>query len=225
MRLAWGNAWLAIVIASGMKTRHVFAAEQLAEAVRVRYVSLETGGMARPRFVTTRLLRFAATLEAKLDHAERIEQRHVLTANERIIAEDMLASLFLRRHADPANLAQVVNAMEAELDVRIAPATTRDLLDESGLSAGDLSRILYTRARAELYADENVAPVTQGSDEDAREAFRNMAHPYKSAIYDAKKLEFQTWLAHERMRRVELEYFETARTRVKVVWASGGPSS
>jgi len=156
--------------------------ERIADAAIVRYVSLETGGIARPRFVTERTLRFLTALEVKLDRADRAENRHMQTSVDRWIAEDMLSSLFLRRHPDPADLARVVTGMEAELDVRLAPLTTRDLLEAHGLTASDLGRILYTRARATLYADENVGAITHASDDEVRDAFRMSKKAFKRAM-------------------------------------------
>lgn len=213
------------VLGGATSIREARAAERVVDAAIVRYVSLETGGIARPRFVTERTLRFLTALEVKLDKAERSENRHMQAAVERWIAEDMLSSLFLRRYPDPPNLATMVGTMEAELDARLAPQTSRDLLEAHGLTVSDLGRILYKRARATLYADENVATITHDAEDDVRDAFRTMTHPFRGSTFDSKQEEFKNWLIHERLRRVELEYLETARTRVRVTWISGGHSS
>ena len=70
---------------------------QKADRVAVRFVTPETGGAAKPRFLTEREIAFFARLEAINEQlpveADIYPERYVRAASDRLVARAMLASL------------------------------------------------------------------------------------------------------------------------------------
>jgi hypothetical protein len=188
------------------------------ERAEVRYVTPETGGVGRPRFLTSRVVSFMATFEALSETSGPPLERHRKVATDRLIAEDMLASLFLRRRPDPPQMAALTRDLVHDLSVRAGGDAALDkLLEENLLTRSDLGRLLSTKARALYYVDQAVASILREREDELRDGFRTLPHPFRNATYEEKRDDFARWFLVEKLRRVELEYLEGARARVRVV--------
>ncbi len=197
----------------------------------VRYVTPETGGAAYPRFVSLRLLHFLARVEAALDRAvDAQDPRFARIALERLVAEDMLASLWGRRIAEPVarntaapalssrTLAEIVADAREDLCDRLGGcAALEALMAKEGIVEAELGALLLSRGRAALYVDRVLFPILRPSEEEVREAFRSAQHPYKDRKFEAARDRFTRWLRLEKLRLAEDEFFQAARSRAKIV--------
>lgn len=198
----------------------------LVDRVAVRYVTPETGGTTRPRFITERELAFAARLEALAERSsEPYAERFVRTAEEGWIAEDMLSELFVRRGSEPAELPRLVDEAWMELEERVGAAPLKEALGSEGISEDELRSFLRRRVRAAFYVDRVIVPVLSPREDELREAFRTALHPFRGARYEDKRVEFARWLAREKQRLAEIEFLQAARSRVRITAIVSAPDA
>src|SRR4051812_35821810 len=191
------------------------------DRVAVRYIAPETGGAARPRFITERELGFFARVEALIEQVplegDAYPERYVRTATDRIVARAMLSSLLLQAGNGPPDLPKLTLEARAELADRIGGnAVLEDALQREGLDESELSAFLRDQARAVWYVDKTIQPILSVTEDSLREAYRSTVHPFRTMKYEDARLRLRRWLAAERMRSAELEFLQSARARIKI---------
>lgn len=193
----------------------------LVDATAVRFYAPETGDAERPRFITERTLAYEARIEAMNDRYEGptpFLERHVRSALEHHIAEEMLARLPLDGGPAPDVRARIVRQF---VDIATARAGGRAAVlaaaAAEGLAVDEVDRIFAREAAAAIYVDVALTPVFRVSDEQLRQVFRTAAHPYRGTTFDDARDRLDKWFVMERLRSAEAEYFQTARARVKIV--------
>ncbi len=200
------------------------ARPQVMDRVAVRFVAPELGGATRPAYVTERELAFLARLEALFEDnaAPYVPQdRFLREALDRQIARTMLGELLVQRGIEPPDLIRVVDEARAELSARVGGEERLVLaMRAEGIDEIELKEALKRRARAAYYVDRVISPILNPTDDEAKEAFRALPHPFKSGRYEDTKAPFLKWLIHERMRAAELEFYQVARTKVRIVFPS-----
>jgi hypothetical protein len=206
------------------------AAPKTVDRVVVRYFAPETGGAARPRFVTERELAFFARVESRAEGVEvpkgDYPTRFVRAALDRIVAEDMLAQLQVRRGVEPPELPRLTDEARAELELRVGgPSRLAAIMDEESFDDGELRTSLMRRVRAAYYVDRAIQPILRPSEEELRSAFRTSLHPLRSFRFEDVRPEMTRWLVHERLRLVALDFLQAARARVTLAFVApvGGP--
>lgn len=202
---------------------HALAAEPVVpDRVALRFIAPETGGAARPRFVTERELAFFARIEAMIEQVpvegtDAYPERYVRAATDRLVARAMLASLLVQRGSEPTDLPRLTLDARAELADRIGgPAVLDDVLQREGLDESELLVFLREQVRASWYIDKAITPFAAVSEDALREAYRATLHPFRSLKFEDARLRLRRWLVTERMRAAELEFLQGARTRIKV---------
>lgn len=199
-------------------------APTIVERTAVRFVAPETGGPARPRFLSERELAFATRIEGELEHVERpatgeYPEGLVRAAVERHVARAMLAGLLSQGGEAVPELPERVREARAELEQRLGgPQRLTSLAAEEGLSDGEVDAYLRQAVDALVSLDRSVTPVLRPSEAQLREAFRTAIHPFRGARFEDVRARFARWLAHERLRALEIEYFQRARSRVRITY-------
>jgi len=191
------------------------------DRVAVRFVTPETGGAARPRFISERELAFFARMEALIEQvpleADVYPDRYVRTAADRIVARAMLASLLVQRGVEPPDLPKLAAEQRAELADRVGgTAVLEEALEREGITEAELTAFLRTQVRAAYYVDKAITPVLAVTEDQLRETFRSALHPFRGAKFDDARLRLRRWLVAERMRASELEFLQSARARIKI---------
>jgi hypothetical protein len=197
------------------------------DRVVVRFWAPETGGAARPRFITERTLAFEARLEALGESAVGpgpYQERHVRVAMERHVAEELLAELMIQRGVEPRDFAKRTERMGLAIADRVGgSAGLEDAMRAEGIDASELAKMERRAARAEMYVDAALQPILSPTEEELREVFRTGAHPFKGKKLDEPDVHeaFARWLVLERLRQAEGTFFQAARTRMKIVNVQG----
>lgn len=196
-------------------------AEVVADRVAVRYVTPETGGSARPRFLTERELAFFARIEALLEQTplepNDYPERYVRSAIDRLVARSMLASLMVQRGIEPPDLPRLALEARAELEARVGGAhVLADAMKTEGIEEEELLSFLRDEVRATFYVDKAIAPILAVTEESLREAFRSTLHPFRGHKFDDVRGKLRRWLVTERLRAAELEFLQGARARIKI---------
>ena len=191
------------------------------DRVAVRFISPETGGAARPRFFTEREVAFFARIEALVEQVpvdvDLYPERYVRAATDRLVARAMLASLLVQRGSEPPELPKLALDARAELAERIGgTAVLEDALQREGIEEAELLVFLRDQVRALWYVDRAVSPVIAVSEDSLREAFRSTLHPFRTMKFEDARLRLRRWLVVERLRSAELEFLQSARTRIKI---------
>lgn len=191
------------------------------DRVAVRFMTPETGGMARPQFITDRVLALFARLEALTEGVVLPDgtyaDRYVRSAVDRLVARAMLSALLLRRGEEPPNLPRMTSEAYAELADRVGGTDAlAKLLVREGIEEAELTTMLRDRVRAAWYVDRAVTPIAGVTEDALREAFRGAAHPYRGARYEDVRDRFRRWVQAERYRSAEIEFLQSARSRVVV---------
>lgn len=191
------------------------------DRVLVRYIAPETGGAARPRFFTEREVAFFARVEAAIERIpienDSYPERHVRIATERLVARAMLSSLLVQGGSEPSDLAARVVAARAELAGRMGGEPALDnALKHEGIEEEELAAFLRDEVRAIWYADKALQPLLSVREDALREAYRSTVHPFRAMKYEDAKRLLRLWLVVERMRSFELEYLQSARSRIKI---------
>lgn len=191
------------------------------DRVAVRFFSPETGGAAQPRFLTERELGLFARIEALIEQvpveADIYPERYARAAVDRLVARAMLASLLVQRGSEPPDLPRLALDARAELADRIGgPAVLEDAMQREGIEESELLAFLRDQVRATWYVDKAITPVIAVTEDSLREAFRSTLHPYRTQKFEDARPRLRRWLVAERMRAAELEFLQSARTRIKI---------
>ncbi|MBX3189470.1 MAG: hypothetical protein KF819_20770 [Labilithrix sp.] len=192
------------------------------DRVAVRFFTPETGGAARPRFLTERELAFFARIEA-MNEQTALEpndypERYVRVATERLVARQMLASLLVQRGFEPPDLPRQAQDARAEIADRIGGnAALEEALRREGIDEQELAAFLRDRVRATWYIDRAISPILTVTEDQLREAYRSALHPFRGTKLEDVRPRMRRWLVGERLRSAELEFLQSARTRIKVV--------
>jgi hypothetical protein len=199
----------------------VVPAGPVADRVAVRFVTPETGGVARPRFLTERELALYARLEAMMEQMPvpdtEYPERYVRTALDRLVARAMLASLLLQRGQEPPDLPRLTQEVRVDLADRVGGAEALEqLMKREGIDDDELSALLRDQARATYYVDKAVTPIKTVTEDSLREAFRGASHPYRGLKYEEARPQLKRWVVAERMRASELEFLQSARSRITI---------
>jgi hypothetical protein len=201
------------------------AAHATIDRVAVRYYAPETGGSARPRFVSERMLAFEARLDALAERAPagaQLEDRFVRAALDRHVAEDMLAALAVQSGTVPADVAALADEERTGLVERIGDEKVlRGAMATEGVDDSELDAILRRRVRAAWYIDRALTPLFRPTDEQLREVFRTSAHPFKNQTFDVARPALARWFVEERLRAAETTFLQVARARVRIVVPGG----
>lgn len=193
----------------------------VADRVAVRFVAPETGGAARPRFLTERQLGFFTRVEALGDgvpmDVDAYPERSLRTATDRLVARAMLAALLVQSGVEPTDLPRLTTEARAELADRLGGnAVLDDALQREGLDESELAAFLRDQVRALWYVDRTVQPILSVTEDSLREAFRSTVHPYRTMKYEDARPRFRRWLAATRLRAAELEFLQSARARITI---------
>jgi hypothetical protein len=189
----------------------------------VRFDAPETGGTARPRFVFERELAFEARLEALAD-SDRTERpsayldRHVRSALERHISEELLANLPMDPEPERQEVARRVLATRAILEQRVGGAAPLlSAATAEGLTLAEVERFVLREARASLYLDRMVAPMLEPSEAELREVHRATSNPFRGQRFDEIALSLRQWYIGQRLEAALGAFYQNARARVHVV--------
>ena len=218
MRVSAPGLVLALVLLSA----HASAQEPAQpDRVAVRFIAPETGGAAKPRFLTERELGFFARVEALIEQVplegDAYPERYVRAATDRLVARAMLASLLIHAGSEPPDLPKLAVEARAELADRIGGnAVLEDALQREGLDEAELTTFLRDQVRAVWYVDKTLQPILAVTEDSLREAYRSTVHPFRTVKYEEAKGRLRRWLAAERMRSAELEFLQSARARIKI---------
>ncbi len=219
---------------------HVAAA--VVDRVALRFYAPETGGSARPRFITERTLAFEARLEAAGEGVFDVaapaaaegtlsagaagasseggayQERYVRAAMEQHVAEDLLASLQVQSGVESPEIGALAQAARDALLERVGgEAALRKAADAEGIDAAEIDAMLRRRARAAFYLDHEVSPILHPSEEQLREVYRTSAHPYKGKKFETIRDDLARWFVSERLRVALSSYLQAARNRVRIV--------
>jgi hypothetical protein len=201
----------------------VGAVQVLVDRAVVRFDAPETGGITHPRFVFGRELAFEARLEALAD-ADRGDRslsyadRHVRSALERHVAEELLASSPMDPEPRPDEIARRTQSARAVLEQRVggAEALARAAAAE-GIDASEVDRLVTREARASLYLDRMVAPMLEPSDAELREVHRATNNPFRGERFDDVVGALRKWYVGERLETALAAFYQNAQGRVHVV--------
>jgi hypothetical protein len=191
------------------------------DRVAVRYYAPETGGSARPRFVSERMLAFEARLDALAEQAPEsamYDDRFVRAALDRHMAEDMLAALAVQSGTLLQDLAALADEERTELLERIGGSgALKGAMAAEGIDDSELESLLRRRVRAAWYIDRAITPLLRPTDEQLHEVFRTAAHPFKNQSFEAVRPALARWFVEERLRAAETSFLQVARARIQVV--------
>ena len=189
----------------------------------VRFDAPETGGSGHPRFVFERELAFEARLEALAD-SDRTERRgayldrHVRSALERHIAEELLAQLPMDPEPAREEVARRVVAARAILEQRVGGAAElAKAASAEGLATAEIERLVMREARASLYLDRMVAPMLEPSEAELREVHHAANNPYRGRRFDDIAAPLRQWYVGQRLEAALSAFYQNARARVHVV--------
>jgi hypothetical protein len=229
-RRAAGLVAFAALLGASSAGAETAPARTVLDRAVARFYAPETGGAAHPRFVDQRTLAFEARLESMAERPEGIgdgyQERHVRSALEHHVGEEMLASLAHKliggspanRRPSEADLAHLEQDLASALFERLGgKAEVEAAAAAEQLDAPELDAILRRQALAAWYLDRAVSPLLQPSDEQLREVYRTSTHPYRGRPFDEVRTDLARWFLMERVRAAETAFYQGARTRVIIV--------
>ncbi len=221
MTLAAVAALAAPARAQGSSSTGAGAPAVTLDRTLVRFVSAETGGSARPRFLSEREVAFFTRVEALVEQADLPEglypERYVRAAVDRLVARTMLAALLVQRGTEVPDLPKRAAEARADLEARIGGAAVLSaLLLSEGIDESELSAFLRDQARATYYVDRAIGPILAVTEDQLREAHRSATHPFRGLRLDDARPRLRVWLVNERLRAAELEFLQGARGRIKI---------
>lgn len=216
-------AALVVAVVLGVPEGRALAKGTPVDRVVVRYFTPETGGAAKPRFITERQLSFFARLESRAEGVDvpkgDYPSRFVRAALDRIVAEDMLADLQIRRGVEPEGLPHLADEARAELELRVGGASRlAAIMEEESFDDAELRAALMRRVRAAYYVDRAIQPILRPNEEELRGAFRTSLHPLRSFRFEDVREEMVRWLVQERLRLVSADFLQAARARVTIAF-------
>jgi hypothetical protein len=206
------------------------AKETSVDRTAMRFVTAETGGSSRPRYVTERELAFFARTEAMMEQvslgAAEYPERYVRLAMDRLIARAMLASLMIQRGTEPPNLPRLSQELREELANRVGGAAALDgAMRKEGIDDAELEVYLRDEVRAMYYVDRGITPILSITEDALREAHRATPNPFRSMKFEDARAQLKRWVVVERLRAAELEFIQGARARIRVSVPIYGPPS
>ena len=220
MKRRYGGAFVAALLATPVVA---FAAPVALDRTVVRFDAPETGGTSHPRFVFERELAFEARIEALAD-ADRAERktaygdRHIRSALERHISEELLSHLPMDPEPERDEIARRVVAARAVLEQRVGgSANLVNAARAEGLDAGEIDRVVLREARASLYLDRMVAPMLEPSEAELREVHRGTSNPFRAQRFDDIAQPLRQWLVGQRLEAALGAFYQNARARVHMV--------
>jgi hypothetical protein len=207
-------------------------ARTVVDRVALRYYAPETGGVGQVRVITERVLAFEARLEAAAEGTPGLatQERYVRAALERHVAEDLLAGLGGQDVKGAARTDMIHGVTVAEFDDLVArtrqalvdrvhgEATLTAAMRAEGIDESELGDLLSRRVVALLYVDRAITPVLHPRDDELREVFRTSPQLFGDTKFEKAKHEVEEWVVQERLRAAESAYWQTARTRVHLVY-------
>lgn len=207
--------------ASSFAVARAEAAPIVIDRVAVRYVAPETGGSARPRFLTERELAFFTRLEALFEQSplepNDYPERYVRSAVDRLVARSVLANLMIQRGVEPPDLPRLTIEARTELETRLGGAhVLAEAMKAEGIDDEDLDTFLRDQIRAIHYVDRAVTPILVVTEDALREAYRSTLHPFRGSKFDDARPKLRRWLVTERLRAAEIEFLQGARARIKI---------
>ncbi len=210
--------------ASPAKSAHA-EEESVVDAVAVRFFAPETGGAARPRFVSQRELAFEARIYARLEGEEdgALDDRHYRGALERRVAEQILAEIPGERNIPREEVVRIGRELFSVLVARMGgEAAFTKMTRAEGITPPEVTAMVERRARAALYVDRALTPLLNPSESQLRDLHRLGQHPYKSAKFEDVRRELRYWMVDERLRLAELSFLQSARTRITIAYVTEG---
>jgi len=196
------------------------AEETTGDRVAVRIIAPETGGAARPRFLTDREIAFFARVEAMNENVPvngEYPERYVRAATDRLVARTMLAQLMIQRGSEPPDLPKLAQEARAELAERVGGASALEAaMKREGIEEEELLSFLRDQVRAAFYIDRGITPILTITEDSLREAFRAAIHPFRNMKFDDARVKLRRWVIAERQRSAELEFLQGARARIKI---------
>jgi hypothetical protein len=197
-------------------------ARAIVDRVAVRFFAPETGGAARPRFVTERTLAFEARLDAMTEArgttVEAPREQHLQSALDRHVVEEMLAALDSGLGGAPAEAARLARESRADLEQRAGGEGPIGIAaEEEGIGGAEIDAIFQRRAHAAAYLDRAVTRFLHPTDEQLREVYRTSQHPFRGHAYEDVHGPLARWFVFERLKVLEAAFLQTARARVTVV--------
>lgn len=192
-----------------------------ADRVAVRFISPETGGANKPRFLTEREVAFFARLEAMIEQSPLdptdYPERYVRAAVDRLVARSMLSSLMIQRGVEPPDLPKLSFEARAELEARVGgKEALAEAMRREGIDDEELIGFLRDEVRAMYYVDRAVTPILLVTEDSLREAHRSLIHPFRGGKFDEVRTSLRRWLIVERFRTTELEFLQGVRARIRV---------
>jgi hypothetical protein len=188
----------------------------------LRFEAPETGGAAHPQFLFERELAFEARLEALAD-SDRTERRaayldrHVRSAIERHVAEEMLAHLSMDPEPDRDEVRRRVVAARSILEARVGGAEALNAAAHAeGLAQAEVERLVLREARASLYLDRMVAPMLEPSEAELREVHRAANNPFRGQRFDDIAQPLRQWYVGQKLEAALGAFYQNARSRVRV---------
>jgi hypothetical protein len=216
------SAGVAMLALLGLADSAGAEARAIVDRVAVRFYSPETGGTARPRFITERVLAFEARLDALSEDAAARgtgqAERHMRNALDRHVVEEMLATLDKGALVSPADDARLEREARADLEERAGGEGPIGIAaEEEGLDGDEMNAIFVRRARAAAYLDRSVTRFLHPADEQLREVYRTSQHPFRNRAFEDVRGPLSRWFVFERLKVIEAAFLQTARSRVTVV--------
>jgi hypothetical protein len=223
-------ATLVATLAPSLASGETAPTRAIVDRAVVRFVSPETGGSERPRFIGERMLALEARFEMMAEQpdgsGEGYGERQVRVALDRDIGEEMLTALAEKlisgstvgRRPTDAELTRLQEQLSEALferlggRARVEAAAAAEQIDVSELTA-----LWRRQALAAFYVDRAVTPVLDPSDEQLREVFRTSAHPYRGKPFADVREELRRWFIAERLRVAENAFMQGARARLRIV--------
>jgi hypothetical protein len=197
----------------------------LADAVAVRFVSPDTGGAGRPRFLTARMLAFRARALARAEGASTaaapFQERHVRVAIDQWMAIEILASLPLDPEPDPAALTRLSTSLREAIDDFVGgEGSLFAVARQEDIGELEVFVLLRREARAALYVERALGQTLHPTEDEVRDTFRSGGHPYKNRSYEDAHDLLERRMLLERLRTAQTAYLESARTRIQLFHAS-----
>jgi hypothetical protein len=189
------------------------------DAVAVRFLSPDIGGVTHPRFITRREVAFEARLLAlEEDPSGTVQPRHVRAAIEAHVAETILGQLPLEPAADPRAIARAADLFRAGLLQRIGGEAALDRAEKAeGIAPSEFDAMTTREARAAVYLDR-ISPLFAVDEDRLRETYRTTSHPFRGRPFDAIRGELARWLVLETFRAAEQAYLQASRSRITLVY-------
>ena len=192
------------------------------DRIAVRFYAPETGGATHPRFISERTLAFEARLEAMGEEgpgrSQPLDDRHVRSALDRHVAEELLATLDDTSPTAAAESARLAREVRVDMEQRAGGDGPIGIAaEEEGLGGDEIQAVFLRRARVASYLDRAVTRFLRPQEEQLREVYRTSQHPFRNRPYDEVRTSLSRWFVFERLKALESTFLQTARSRVTVV--------